>query len=204
MFYVLCACTLHSPQISRCHSYSYRIHHGPSHSPWSKRGTKAKKRKLGVEGRDKNRRKQTCRKKISVVGKTLVKKIRPGPEIKELMFLTPLFSHLQQNPLSFSFLNFFKGGKVLHNSVLVSAVQQCEYIYSFPLEPPSLLPSHFSRKSECQAGLPMLDSKFPQAIFLTPDSVYVCMCVYMCVCVCVYIYKCYFLTFDSKCKTALL
>ena len=133
MFSVHVHCLLHKHQAAS--PYSYRTHHVPPHLPWSKRDTK-KKRKLGVERRDKNRRKETCRKKISVVGKTLVKKIRPGPEIKELMFLTPLFSHLQQNPLSISFLTFFfKGGQLLHIFVLVSAGQQCESVIIHILPP---------------------------------------------------------------------
>lgn len=62
----------------------------PLHSPWSKRKEVLKeKRKLGVEGRDENRENETCRKKISVVGKMLAREIGTGHEIKELLLLTP-------------------------------------------------------------------------------------------------------------------
>lgn len=42
-----------------------------------------------MEGRDENRENETCRKKISVVGKMLAREIGTGHEIKELLLLTP-------------------------------------------------------------------------------------------------------------------
>ena len=70
---------------------------------------------------------------------------------------------------------------MFYNVVLISAGQQCESVIILCIYILSLLSPPFSSHpiplchSECEAGLPVLYSSFPLAIYFTHDSVYMLM-----------------------------
>ena len=73
---------------------------------------------------------------------------------------------------------------MLYSVALVSAIPQCKSVlivcvcvYSLPLKPPFPLPSHCTL-SQSQAGLPVLHSSCPLAVYFTM-IVHICQCYFL-------------------------